>query len=108
MIWLLAFEFRFPADRVSDSVFSGARHLNWMDKIASHVIQMDSNSQSLNSRVSDTRISDTRASDSEVSDSMVLEASDMKGLGGLRHESRTSRIRALGLGSKKGSRRLEA
>jgi hypothetical protein len=81
-IWLLAFEFRFPADRVSDSMFSGAQHLNWIDKIASHVIQMDSNSQSLNSTVSDTR-----ASDSKVSDSMVSKASDMKGLGGLRHES---------------------
>jgi hypothetical protein len=40
-IWLLAFEFRFPADRVSDSVFPDDRHLNWMDKITSHVIQMD-------------------------------------------------------------------
>jgi hypothetical protein len=83
-------------------MFSGAQHLNWMDKIASHVIQMDSNSQSLNSTVSDTR-----ASDSKVSDSMVSKASDMKGLGGLRHESQTSRIQVLGLGFEKGSWRLE-
>jgi hypothetical protein len=56
-----------------------------MDKITSLVIQMDSNSRSLNSKVLDTR-----ASDSEVSDSKVSEASDTKGLGGLRHGSRTS------------------
>jgi hypothetical protein len=102
-IWLLAFEFRFPANRVSDSVFPGDRHLNRMDKFTSHVIQMDSNSRSLNSRVSDAR-----ALDSEVSDSIVSEASDTKGLG---HESRTPRIRVLGLGGSrlgKGSWRLEA
>jgi hypothetical protein len=84
---LLAFEFRFPADRVSDSVLLVVRHLNWMDKITSPVIQMDSNSRSLNSRVSDTR-----ASDSEVSNSMVSEALDTKGLEGLGHESQMSRI----------------
>jgi hypothetical protein len=61
-------------------VFPDARHLNWMDNITSHVIQIDSNFRSLTSKVSDTR-----ASDLDVSDSMVLEASDTKGLGGLRH-----------------------
>jgi hypothetical protein len=68
----VVFEFRIPADSISDSVFLGARHLNWMDKITSHVIQMNSTSRSLNSRVLDAR-----ASDSEVLDSMVSEASDM-------------------------------
>jgi hypothetical protein len=39
----MAFEFRILVDRISDSVFPGVRPSNWMDKIASHVIQMDSN-----------------------------------------------------------------
>jgi hypothetical protein len=42
-----------------------------MDKITSHVIQMDPNPRPLNSRDSNTR-----ASDSEVSDLKVLEALD--------------------------------
>jgi hypothetical protein len=70
-------------------VFPGAQHLNWMDKITSHVIQMDSNSRSLNSRVSDAR-----ASDSEVSDSMFSEVLDI-GLGHL--ESRSFVLEARGL-----------
>jgi hypothetical protein len=76
-----------------------------MDKITSHVIQMDSYSRFLNSRVSDAR-----ASDPKDSDSMVLEASDMKGLGGLEHRSQTSRIRVLCLGGSRpetGSRWLK-
>jgi hypothetical protein len=56
---------------VSDSMFSDALHLNLMDKIISHIIQMNSNPLSLNSRVSDTR-----ASNSKVSNLEVLEASD--------------------------------
>jgi hypothetical protein len=39
----MAFEFRIPADSASDSVFPGARHLNLMDKIISHIIQMNLN-----------------------------------------------------------------
>jgi hypothetical protein len=39
----MAFVFRIPTDNVSDSVFPGARHLNLMDKIISHIIQMNSN-----------------------------------------------------------------
>ena len=39
----MAFEFRIPVDSLSDSVFLDARHLNFMDKIISHVIQMNSN-----------------------------------------------------------------
>jgi hypothetical protein len=39
----MAFVFRIPTDNVSDSVFSSARHLNLMDKIRSHIIQMNSN-----------------------------------------------------------------
>jgi hypothetical protein len=39
----MAFEFRIPADSVFDSVFPGARHLNLMDKIISHIIQKNSN-----------------------------------------------------------------
>jgi hypothetical protein len=65
-----------------------------MDKITSHVIQINSNPLSLNSRVSDAR-----ASDLEVSDSKVSKASDTWVFGGLRHGSRRSRIQILGLGS---------
>jgi hypothetical protein len=39
----MAFEFRILVDNVSDSVIPGARHLNLMDKITSHIIQMNSN-----------------------------------------------------------------
>jgi hypothetical protein len=39
----MAFVFRILADNVSDSVFSGTRHLNLMDKIISHIIQMNLN-----------------------------------------------------------------
>jgi hypothetical protein len=39
----MAFEFRILVDRISNLVFPGDRLLIWMDKIASHVIQMDSN-----------------------------------------------------------------
>ena len=65
-----------------------------MDKITSHVIQMDSNFRSLNSRISDARASDSKSLDSKVSeasDTWVSEASD----------SRASEVsnRALGLGS---------
>ena len=55
------------------SVFPGARHLNLMDKIRLHVIQMNLNSWSLNSRVSDSRASDSEVS--EASDSEVLNSS---------------------------------
>ena len=58
----MAFEFRIPVDNVSDSVFLGIRHLNWMDKIISHIIQMDLNPQSINFKVSDIRASDSEAS----------------------------------------------
>jgi hypothetical protein len=67
----MAFVFQIPVDYVSDYVFPGARHLNLIDKIRSHAIQMNSNPLSLNSRVSDAR-----ALNSEVSNSKVLEASD--------------------------------
>jgi hypothetical protein len=80
----MAFEFRIPADRVSDSMFPGARHLNRMDKITLHVIQMDSNPQSLNFRVLDTRASNLEVSYSKVSkasDTWVSEVLDMS-LGG--------------------------
>jgi hypothetical protein len=77
---------------VYDSVFSGVRHLNWMDKITSQVIQMDSNFRSLNSRVSDVRVSNSRALDVRVS-----EALGHVGLGGLGHESRRPRILVLSL-----------
>ena len=53
----MAFEFQIPADSVSDSVFLGTRHLNWIDKITSHIIQMNLNPQSLNFRVSDSKVS---------------------------------------------------
>ena len=52
-------------------MFPRARHLNLMDKIRSHIIQMNSNPRSLSSRVSDAR-----TSNSGVSDSEVLEALD--------------------------------
>jgi hypothetical protein len=39
----MAFEFRIPADSISDSVFPGTCHLNLMDKIISHIIQNNSN-----------------------------------------------------------------
>jgi hypothetical protein len=39
----MAFEFRILADSISDSVFLGARRLNLMDKIISHIIQKNSN-----------------------------------------------------------------
>ena len=85
----MAFEFRIPTDSVFDSVFPGARHLNWMDKIISHIIQTNSNPRFLNSRVSDIRASNSKVS--EASDTWVSEASD----------SRVSEIsnRVLGLGS---------
>ena len=51
------------------SMFPRARHLNLMDKIRSHVIQMNSNSWSLNSRVLDVGTLNSEASDSRVSDS---------------------------------------
>jgi hypothetical protein len=63
-----------------------------MDKITSHVIQMDSNPQSLNFRVSDTRASNSEVSDSKVSkalDTWVSELSDMS-LGGPESESMVS------------------
>jgi hypothetical protein len=39
----MAFVFRIPADNISVSMFPGARHLNLMDKIRLHIIQMNSN-----------------------------------------------------------------
>jgi hypothetical protein len=39
----MAFVFRILADNVSDSVIPGACHLNFIDKIRLHVIQMNSN-----------------------------------------------------------------
>jgi hypothetical protein len=39
----MAFEFRILVDIVSDSVFSGACHLNLMDKNISHMIQNNLN-----------------------------------------------------------------
>ena len=50
--------------------------MNWMDKIISHIIQMNSNPQSLNSRVSDIRASDSKIS--EASNTWVSEASDSR------------------------------
>ena len=90
----MAFEFWIPVDSVFDSVFPSIRHLNWMDKITSHIIQMNLNPQSLNSRISDVRASNSKSSDSKVSeasDTWVSEASD----------SRASKVsnRALGLKS---------
>ena len=38
----MAFEFRILIDNVSDSVFPGIRHLNWMDKIAHHSNEFES------------------------------------------------------------------
>jgi hypothetical protein len=65
-------------------VFPGAQHLNWMDKVTLHVIQMDSNFRSLSSRVSSVRVSNVRFSNLralyigvlEVSDTWVSEDSD--------------------------------
>jgi hypothetical protein len=94
----MAFEFQIPIDKVSDSVFPGARHLNLIDKITSHVIQVDSNIWSPNSKVSDTRASASEVSNlkvSEASDTWVSEVSDMS-LGGLE---------SFHLGSKTWSRR---
>ena len=73
----MAFEFRIHVDSVFDSVFLGAQHLNFMDKIISHVIQMNSNPRSLNSRFADVKGSDLEASDlkvSEASNKWVSEA----------------------------------
>jgi hypothetical protein len=39
----MEFEFRISIDNVSDSVIPGARHLNFMDKIILHIIQMNAN-----------------------------------------------------------------
>jgi hypothetical protein len=66
-------------------VFPGAQHLNWMDKVTLHVIQMDSNFRSLSSQVSGVRVSNvwcsnSRALDigvSEVLDTWVSEDSDL-------------------------------
>jgi hypothetical protein len=80
-------------------VFSGARYLNGMDKIASHVIHMYSNFRSLNSRVSDAKVLNSRASDVGVS-----EVSNMN-LGGLEFESLVSKY---SLGFETWSRRPEA
>jgi hypothetical protein len=39
----MAFEFQIPVDNVSDFVIPSARHLNFIDNISLHVIQMNSN-----------------------------------------------------------------
>ena len=69
----MAFELQIHVDSVFDSVFQGIQHLNWMDKITSHIIQMDLNPQSLNSKVSDIRVSDSEVS--EASNTWVLKVS---------------------------------
>jgi hypothetical protein len=53
-----------------------------MDKITSHVIQINIDPQSLNSRVSDTRALDLEASDSKVSEAsnMSLRGLEFKSL----------------------------
>jgi hypothetical protein len=73
-------------------VFPGDRHLNRMDKFTSHVIQMDSNSRSLNFRVSDARALDSEVSNMSLgcleSESLVSEAQGLgRGLGGSRPEA---------------------
>ena len=39
----MAFVFRIPVDNVFGSMIPGDRHLNFIDKIKTHVIQMNSN-----------------------------------------------------------------
>jgi hypothetical protein len=91
----MAFEFRILVDNVYDLVIPGARHLNLMDKIISHIIQKNLNPRSLNSRVSDVRASDSEVLDSKVSeasDSWVSEASDSR-VSEVSNSSPWSRIR---------------
>ena len=70
----MAFEFRIPVDSVSDSKFPDIRHLNLVDKITSHLTQMNLNPQSLNSKVLDIRASNSKALGSKVSNTWVSEA----------------------------------
>jgi hypothetical protein len=39
----MVFVFRIPANNISDSVIPDVYHLNFMDKIRSHVVQMNLN-----------------------------------------------------------------
>jgi hypothetical protein len=99
----MAFEFQIPADSVSDSVFLGARHLNLMDKIISHVIQMNSNPRF---QIPGSRIQGPRIRRSWTRRSLRPQTHGSRR--SRTRESRRSWIRVLGLGSEKWSRRLGA